>query len=148
MIDTRPSWPDYFMELASIAAKRSTCLRRQIGAIMVRDRRVLATGYNGAPRGLTHCDTVGCLRSQMGIPSGERVELCRGAHAEQNAIVQAATGGVSLEGAELYVTTFPCVICAKMLINAGITRITFSQGFPDLLSQQLLDEAGIELITL
>ena len=144
-MDTRPSWESYFMELALIAAKRSTCLRRQMGAVMVRDRRVLSTGYNGPPRGLAHCSETGCLREQMGIPSGERAELCRAVHAEQNAIVQACQAGVSLEGAELFVTHFPCVVCAKMLINAGIKKITYTQAYPDELSAQMLGEAGMEL---
>lgn len=145
MSRNRPDWESYFMELAQIAAKRSTCLRRQVGAVMVRDRRVLSTGYNGAPRGLAHCEDVGCLRQLRGIASGKEVELCRGVHAEQNAIVQAALGGISLEGAELYVTLFPCVICAKMLINAGVKRICYQEGYPDELSAQLLAEAEIEL---
>jgi len=133
------------MELATIAAKRSTCMRRQVGAVLVRDRRVLSTGYNGAPRGLAHCQEVGCLREQLGIPSAERVELCRGVHGEQNAIIQGAAAGVSLEGAHLYVTLFPCVICAKMLINVGVREITYAQGYPDTLSADLLREAGITL---
>lgn len=146
MTDQRPSWEDYFMELADIAAKRSTCLRRQMGAVLVRDRRVLSTGYNGPPRGMVHCDEIGCLREQMKIPSGERPELCRAVHAEQNAVIQAALGGVSPQGAEIYVTHHPCVICAKILINAGITKITYREGYPDNLSAEMLTEAGIELV--
>ncbi|MCL2547872.1 MAG: cytidine/deoxycytidylate deaminase family protein [Symbiobacteriaceae bacterium] len=143
---SRPDWEDYFMELADIAAKRSTCLRRQMGALLVRDRRVLSTGYNGPPRGLAHCDEVGCLREQMGVPSGERAELCRAVHAEQNAVILAALGGISPEGAEVFVTHFPCAICAKILINAGITKITYREGYPDQLSADLLAEAGITLV--
>ena len=142
----RPTWDEYFMELATIAAKRSTCMRRQIGAVLVRDRRVLSTGYNGVPRGLAHCEDVGCLRESMGIPSGERVELCRAVHAEQNAVVQAALGGVSPEGAEIYTTTYPCVLCTKVLINAGIVRVVYRDPFPDKLSAELLAEAGIPTV--
>ena len=146
MAVNRPSWTEYFLELAEIASKRSTCMRRHVGAVIVRDRRVLCTGYNGAPRGLAHCEDVGCLRTKLGIPSGKSAELCRGVHAEQNAIVQASLAGVSLEGAELYVTLFPCVVCAKMLINAGIARIYYVEGYPDQLSAELLAEANIPLI--
>ena len=142
---TRPSWESYFMRIAILAASRSTCGRRHVGAILVRDRRIISTGYNGTPRGLAHCQEVGCLREQMGIPSASRVELCRGVHAEQNAIIQAALAGVSVEGAELYVTHFPCVICAKMLINAGVSQICYQEGYPDELSAELLKEAGIPL---
>ena len=134
------------MELADIAAKRSTCLRHQVGAVLVRDRRVLSTGYNGAPQGMAHCLDIGCMRDKMQISSGEHAELCRAAHAEQNAVVQAALGGVSPQGAELFVTLFPCVICTKILINAGITRITYREGYPDKLSAELLNETGITLI--
>ena len=146
MAEKRPSWTDYFIELARIAATRSTCLRRQVGAVLVRDRRVLSTGYNGAPRGIMHCEERGCLRNELGIPSGERQELCRAVHAEQNAIIQAALSGVSIEGAEIYVTLFPCSVCAKSLINAGIKRIVYVEGYPDKLSEQLLEEAGIDLL--
>ena len=146
MLEKRPSWTDYFIELARIAATRSTCLRRQVGAVLVRDRRVLSTGYNGAPRGIIHCEERGCLRNELGVPSGERQELCRAVHAEQNAIIQAALSGVSIEGAEIYVTLFPCAVCAKSLINAGVKRIVYVEGYPDKLSEQLLIEAGIDLL--
>ncbi|MBC7329753.1 dCMP deaminase family protein [bacterium] len=143
---TRPSWDEYFMQIARVVATRSTCLRRQVGAVLVKEKRILTTGYNGAPRGLPHCLEVGCLREQLGIPSGERQELCRGLHAEQNAIIQAAYYGVSIEGATLYCTHQPCITCAKMLINAGIKKIIFEAPYPDELAEQMLKEAGVELI--
>lgn len=139
----RPSWDEYFMELAEVVAKRSTCLRRNIGAVVVKDKRVLATGYNGAPTGLAHCSEVGCLRERLGIPSGERVEMCRGLHAEQNALVQAARYGISLEGAVIYCTNQPCVTCAKMLINAGIVKVIYKHPYPDKLAQDLLAESKV-----
>jgi dCMP deaminase len=142
----RPSWDEYFMQIARVVATRSTCLRRHVGAVLVKDKRILTTGYNGAPRGLPHCLEVGCLREQLGIPSGERQELCRGLHAEQNAIIQAAYYGVSIEGATLYCTHQPCITCAKMLINAGIKRIIFEEPYPDELAEQMLREAKVELI--
>jgi len=132
------------MEITRVVASRSTCLRRQVGAVIVKDLRLLTTGYNGAPRGLKHCDEVGCLREQYHIPSGERHELCRGTHAEQNAIVQAALHGIAIDGATLYCTHHPCSACTKMIINAGIKRIVYAEGYPDALSAQLLAEAGIE----
>ncbi len=114
--------------------------------MVVKDKRVLATGYNGAPSGVSHCSEVGCLRERLGVPSGERHELCRGLHAEQNAIIQAALHGVSLRGACIYTTTFPCVICSKMLINAGITTIYYAEGYPDELSYRMLEEAGVRIV--
>ncbi|HHY44722.1 MAG TPA: cytidine deaminase [Firmicutes bacterium] len=141
----RPSWDEYFMELAEVVAKRSTCLRRNIGAVVVKDKRVLATGYNGAPTGLAHCSEVGCLRERLGIPSGERVEMCRGLHAEQNALVQAARYGISLEGAVIYCTNQPCVTCAKMLINAGIVKVIYKYPYPDKLAQDLLAESKVSV---
>lgn len=131
------------MRIAMLAATRSTCLRRQVGAVIVKDKRVLATGYNGAPAGLRHCVEIGCFREKLHIPSGERHELCRAIHAEQNAIIQAATSGVSIEGAVLFTTDFPCVLCAKMLINARIKTIYYQNGYPDELSKDLLNEAGV-----
>ncbi|RJP66746.1 MAG: cytidine deaminase [Candidatus Abyssobacteria bacterium SURF_17] len=142
----RPSWDEYFLDIARLVSSRSTCLRRHVGAIFVRDKRVLATGYNGAPSGLKHCDEVGCIREREGIPPGERHELCRGIHAEQNAILQAAQFGISLRGSILYCTNQPCVLCAKMLINAGVERIVVLGGYPDKLSREMLDEAGIEVV--
>jgi dCMP deaminase len=141
----RPTWDEYFMEITQLVAKRSTCLRRQVGAILVKDRRILTTGYNGSPSGLAHCRDTGCLRERLKIPSGERNELCRGIHAEQNAIVQAALHGVIIQGATLYVTHQPCVVCAKMLINAGIVEIITPGDYPDALARELLEEAGIPI---
>ncbi|HMA85463.1 MAG TPA: cytidine/deoxycytidylate deaminase family protein [Desulfosalsimonadaceae bacterium] len=144
--DCRPAWNDYFMEIAALVAKRSTCLRRAVGAIIVKDKRILATGYNGAPSGIAHCAEVGCLREAMQIASGERHELCRGIHAEQNAIIQAAYHGVPIQGASLYCTNLPCSICTKMLINAGIKKIYYRSGYADQLSRDLLEEAEIEVV--
>jgi dCMP deaminase len=141
----RPSWDEYFMEMAEIAEKRSTCLRRRVGAVIVKDNRIMATGYNGVPTGIAHCETRGCLRDQLKVPSGERHELCRGLHAEQNAIIQAAHLGQSIAGGTLYCTTQPCVICSKMIINAGIKRIIIRQGYPDALALEMLDEAGLKI---
>lgn len=142
----RPSWDEYFMEIAELVAKRSTCLRRQIGAVIVKDRRILTTGYNGAPAGLPHCSEVGCLREELKIPSGERHELCRAIHAEQNAIIQAAYHGISLKGGTCYTTCEPCSLCAKMLINAGILRVVYQGNYPDPLAQEFLRAAGVETI--
>jgi dCMP deaminase len=140
----RPSWDEYFMDITRLVARRSTCMRRQVGAIMVKEKNILATGYNGTPTGITHCDITGCLREQLKVPSGERHELCRGLHAEQNAIIQAARHGTNIADCTLYCTNSPCIICAKMLINAGVCRIIYLEGYPDQLSMAMLDEAGIE----
>lgn len=142
----RPSWDEYFMEIVEVVAKRSTCLRRKVGALIVKDKKILATGYNGAPTGLKHCSEVGCLRERLNIPSGERQELCRGLHAEQNAIVQAALHGVSIKEAVMYATCQPCIVCAKMIINAGIKKIVFAGEYPDELALNMLKEAKVELI--
>lgn len=142
---SRPSWNEYFMSITIMVADRSTCLRRKVGAILVKDKRILATGYNGAPSGLRHCEEVGCLRETTSVPSGERHELCRGLHAEQNAIIQAAYHGFSIRGATLYCTNKPCVICSKMLINAGIRKILYQDGYDDHLADQMLREANIEI---
>ncbi len=131
------------MGIARLVAERSTCLRRRVGAVAVQDKRILATGYNGAAAGLAHCLDIGCLRAQLGIPSGQRHELCRGLHAEQNVIIQAAMHGVRLAGAQIYCTTQPCLICTKMLINCGIGAIFFEQGYPDDLAVDMLREAGV-----
>ncbi len=139
-----PDWDDYFMQIARLVAKRSTCLRRQVGAVVVKDKRILTTGYNGAPRGMRHCDETGCLREQMQVPSGERHELCRGLHGEQNAVIQAALYGIGIQDTLLYTTHQPCVLCVKMIINAGIKRIYYSEGYPDELAAQILAEAKIE----
>ncbi|MDO4860288.1 MAG: dCMP deaminase family protein [Bacillota bacterium] len=145
----RISWDEYFMKMAELAATRSTCLRRQVGAVIVQDRHVIATGYNGAPKGVPHCsEKGGCLREQMGIPSGERHELCRALHAEQNAIIQAATLAQSIEGATMYITNQPCIICAKMIINAGIERIVVRDGYPDQFAVDMLAEAGLKIVML
>ncbi|SFE67275.1 dCMP deaminase [Thermoanaerobacter thermohydrosulfuricus] len=142
----RPSWDEYFMQIVDVVKTRSTCLRRQVGAILVVDKHIISTGYNGPPTGLAHCEETGCLREQLGIPSGERPELCRGVHAEQNAIIQAALHGVSTKGATLYVSASPCVICAKMLINAGVKRIVYEDEYPDELAFKLLKEANVDLV--
>lgn len=139
----RPGWDRYFMSIAELVATRATCIRRSVGAVLVRDRRVLATGYNGAPSGLRHCLEIGCLRERQNIPSGERHELCRGLHAEQNAIIQAALHGVSVKDARLYCTHHPCVICAKMIINAGISVVIIKDGYGDHLAVDILREADI-----
>lgn len=141
----RPSFDEYFMEIAHIVAKRSTCLRRKVGAVLVKDNHILSTGYNGAPKGFPHCKEVGCLREKLKVPPGERHELCRGLHAEQNAIIQAAVFGVSVKGATLYCTCAPCVVCAKMLINAEIERIVFEGDYPDKLAEKMLKESNIEV---
>ncbi len=145
---TRPDWDTYFMNFARLAEQRSTCLRRRVGAVIVKERMVLATGYNGAPKGLAHCSAVGCLREQRNIPSGERAELCRGLHAEQNAIIQASYHGVAIRDAAMYCTISPCVICVKMIINAGIKRVFFCGLYDDRLAQEMAAEAGLELIRL
>ena len=145
----RKSWDEYFMEIAEIVKTRSTCLRRQVGAVIVKDNRIITTGYNGAPSGLKHCTEIGgCERARLNIPSGQRHELCRALHAEQNAIIQAAKIGVSTEGATIYITLQPCVICAKMLVNAGIKRIVFRGEYPDKLSKAILEEADVELVVM
>lgn len=141
----RLSWEEYFLKIASMVAERSTCLRRKVGAVLVRDRRILATGYNGAPHGISHCDEVGCLRDKMKIPAASRIEICRGIHAEQNAIVQAATSGISISGAVLYCTHQPCVTCTKILINARITEMFVSERYPDRLAAKMLKGAGIKV---
>lgn len=143
----RPNWDEYFMDIATIVARRSTCLRRQVGAVVVRENRILATGYNGAPSGLRHCAEIGCLRDKMGIPSGERHELCRGLHAEQNAIIQAALYGISLQGCTFYITHQPCSLCAKMMVNVGAVKVVFQGEYPDQLAQDIFAEAGLELVS-
>lgn len=142
----RPSWTTYFIDITELVAKRSTCTRRAVGAVLVKDKQLLSTGYNGAPAGVRHCSETGCLREQMNVPSGERHELCRGVHAEQNAIIQAAYYGVSINGATLFCTNLPCSICAKMLINAGISKIYYKDGYADSISEEMMNEAGLEVI--
>lgn len=142
----RPDWDEYFMNIVDLVKDRSTCIRRQVGALIVNDKRILSSGYNGAPAGCRHCEETGCLREQLHVPSGERHELCRASHAEQNAIVQAAKHGVSIEGSTIYVTAQPCVICSKLIINSGIKKVMYCGNYPDELSVQLLKEAGVELV--
>jgi dCMP deaminase len=144
----RLSWDEYFLKIADMVAERSTCLRRKVGAILVLDKRILSTGYNGAPKNLAHCSEAGCLRMALKIKSSHRIEICRGIHAEQNALVQAAFFGLPVAGAVLYSTHFPCVTCAKMLINAGVKKIVVRKMYPDKLGQELLAEAGIEVIVI
>lgn len=144
--NSRPSWETYFMDIARLVASRSTCRRRSVGAVIVKDKRILSTGYNGAPSGLSHCLDIGCLREKLGVASGQRHELCRGIHAEQNAIIQAAYHGFSIKTSMLYCTNLPCSICTKMIINAGICRIYYQEGYADELSLTMLGEAGVEVI--
>ncbi|RUM88722.1 MAG: cytidine deaminase [Thermovibrio sp.] len=142
----RPSWDEYFMSIAEMVSTRSTCLRRKVGAVLVKDKRIISTGYNGPPTGLKHPDEVGCLREKLGIPSGERHELCRGLHAEQNAIIQAALHGVSTKDSVLYCTHCPCSLCVKMLINAGVSKVIYREGYPDWLAKEIAKEAGLPLV--
>ncbi len=144
--DNRPSWETYFMDIAALVAKRSTCLRRAVGSIIVKDKRILTTGYNGAPTGIKHCIETGCLREKLNVPSGERHELCRGIHAEQNAIIQAALHGISIKGGTLFCTNQPCLICAKMIINAGIKKICYRDGYADPMAIEMFKEAGVEVV--
>jgi len=144
-LERRPSWDEYFLEVAGLVSKRATCLRRQVGAVLVKDKKILSTGYNGAPSGLEHCFEIGCLRKKLNIPSGQRHELCRGLHAEQNVILQAALHGISTKGSTLYITNQPCLICAKMLINAGIKEIVILDGYPDSLARDFLKQAKIKV---
>jgi dCMP deaminase len=144
----RPDWDQYFMQIAKVVATRSTCLRRQVGAVIVKDHRILCTGYNGAPSGLPHCLDLGCLRDQMKVPSGERHELCRGLHAEQNALIQAALHGISIRGASLYVTHQPCYLCAKMICNAEIKEVFFLGDYPDKMALEIFREAGVRVTRL
>ena len=141
----RPDWNTYFMDFAHLACQRSTCLRRKVGAVLVKDKQILASGYNGQPKGLTHCDKTGCLREKMSIPSGQRQELCRGLHAEQNAIIQAAYHGTPINGSVLYCTTYPCSICMKMIINAGIKEVYYKEYYNDELSESLAKDAGLDM---
>jgi dCMP deaminase len=144
-LPSRPNWDEYFLELSQLVSKRSTCIRRKVGAVVVKDRHILATGYNGAPKGIVHCQQVGCLRQRLKVPSGQRHELCRGLHAEQNAIIQAALYGVSLKGASLYCTNLPCSICAKMIINAGIKYVISESMYPDKMAEDMFRQAGVRI---
>lgn len=142
----RPDWDSYFILIASVVASRSTCIRRRVGAVLVRDKQILSTGYNGAPKNISHCDEAGCLRNKLNIPAGERHEICRGSHAEINAIAQAAVAGTATRGSWLYCTHEPCAYCAKMLINAGCKRVVFMHPYPDLFAQAILQESGVETV--
>lgn len=144
----RPSWDEYFMNLAEIAGTRSTCLRHKLGAVMVKNKRIIATGYNGAPRGIEHCLEVGCLRDKLKIPSGTHHEICMGVHAEQNLVIQAALHGASTEESDVFLTHGPCAVCAKILINAGIKRIVYQNNYPDEFSKKLLKQAKVKLMKL
>jgi dCMP deaminase len=144
---TRPNIDEYFLKIASVVAERSTCRRHHIGAVAVKDKHILATGYNGAPAGLKDCLELGCLRDELKIPSGERHEICRGIHAEQNVIIQATLHGVSLEGSTIYCTHTPCVLCAKMLVNAKIERFVSFGQYDDNSFVDLFREAGIAVDT-
>ncbi len=145
---SRPSWHEYFMGICDLVAGRSTCLRRKVGAVLVKEKRILCSGYNGAPSKVPHCRETGCLRDQLNVPSGEKHELCRGVHAEQNAIIQAACHGIQVKSSTLYCTNQPCSICAKMIINAGIQIVYYKDGYDDSLSLQMFNDAKVELIQL
>ena len=144
----RLPWPDYFMRIAHLVSERSTCIRRKVGAIAVMDKRILATGYNGAPKAMPDCTQIKCLREEMNIASGERHELCRGLHAEQNVIIQAAVHGISIQGAEIYCTHQPCLICTKMLVNCSVKTVYYSNAYPDPLAEELLQQAGVTVVQL
>lgn len=144
-MNNRPSWDQYFLKITDVVAERATCVKRKVGAVIVKDNRILSSGYNGAPKGFRHCKIAGCLRKKMKVPSGQRHELCRGLHAEQNAIIQASVYGVSIRDSVMYCTHQPCAICVKMIINAGIKRLVYTGGYPDQLALDLVDESGLEL---
>jgi len=141
----RPSNDEYFMSMAELVAQRSTCVRRRVGAVIVKDKHILSTGYNGSPKGTRHCEDLGCIRVQLNVPSGTRHELCRGVHAEQNAVAQAAYFGVSVKDATIYTTTFPCSMCTKILINAGLSEVVYKVGYVDDLSKELLAETKLKV---
>jgi len=145
-MNDRPTWQKYFMEMAYLASQRSTCLRRHVGAVLVRDNQILSTGYNGSPKNIAHCSQTGCLREKLNVPSGEKHELCRGVHAEQNAIIQCAINGSSTKNGVLYCTNQPCSICAKLIINAEIKIVYVAEVYHDKLAEQMFEEAGVELI--
>ncbi|MFW5809530.1 MAG: deoxycytidylate deaminase [Halanaerobium sp.] len=142
----RPDWNEYFMEMAELAATRASCIRRKVGAVLVKNKKVLATGYNGAPKDIPHCEVTGCLREKLEIPSGQRHEICRGVHAEQNLVAQAAFHGVKAEGATVYCTHQPCIICTKILINAGVEKIYFKNPYSDPFAEKLLEESKVEFL--
>ena len=142
---SRPSFDEYFMKIAHIVSSRSTCLRRMVGAVIAKENHILSTGYNGAPKGFKHCEEIGCIRKEMNVPEGQRHELCRGLHAEQNAIVQAAVFGVSIKKATIYTTHFPCSVCSKMIVNAEIKEVIYVSYYDDDLSQKILEESNIKV---
>jgi len=142
----RPNWDEYFMELAEVVSKRSTCLRRKVGAVLVKNNHIISTGYNGSVSGIKHCEETGCLRNKLNIPSGQRHEICRGAHAEENSIIQAALHGVTTEDTVLYTTFTPCTHCSKILANAKVKKIVCKEKYPDELGMELLKEAGVEVL--
>ncbi len=144
-MNTRPTWDQYFMSIAELVSTRSTCIRRKVGCVLVKDKRILATGYNGAPASLSHCTQETCLRTSRDVPSGVQQELCRGLHAEQNVIIQAAVHGVRTGGATVYCTHKPCILCAKMLINAQVVRIVYKNPYPDPFGDELLREGGVNM---
>jgi dCMP deaminase len=146
MKEQRPSWDSYFLRITEDVSERATCVKRKVGAIIVKDHHILATGYNGAPKGFKHCTEATCLRLKLKVPSGQRHELCRGLHAEQNAIIQAAVQGVKIEGGTMYCTYQPCVICVKMMLNAGIVRLVYAGGYPDELAEEMLKESKMEVL--
>jgi dCMP deaminase len=145
-MNDRPTWQKYFMEMAYLASQRSTCLRRHVGAVLVRDNQILSTGYNGSPKNIAHCSETGCLREKLNVPAGEKHELCRGVHAEQNAIIQCSINGSTTRNAVLYCTNQPCSICAKLIINAEIKTVYIADTYPDTLAEQMFREAGVEMI--
>lgn len=144
-MNQRPSWHQYFMQMALLVAQRSTCLRRKVGAVIVIENQIISTGYNGAPKHLGHCSMTGCMRKELNVPSGERHELCRGVHAEQNAIIQAAVNGVSIKNSSMYCTNQPCSICSKMIINAEIKTLYIGEPYKDKLAEEILAEADVEI---
>lgn len=145
MTNHRPTWDEFFSQIAKLVARRSTCKRRNIGSVLVKDRQILATGYNGAPRGMAHCLDVGCLRDELKIPSGTRLEVCRAVHGEINAIIQCASHGVETRGSELYVTAHPCKICSRIIVNAGIERVIICGEYSDKDGVDVLQEAGVKV---
>ncbi|MDK2812671.1 MAG: dCMP deaminase [Petrotoga sp.] len=140
----RKDWDKYFMEVADLVSKRSTCLHRKVGAVIVKEKRILATGYNQPPSGFPHCDEIGCIRDDLGIKSGENQEICYGLHAEQNALMQAAKFGISTDNASIYITHQPCSVCARLIINAGIKKVYYREGYPDSLTQLFFDTCNIQ----
>lgn len=146
MLIARISWDEYFIEIVNVVKKRSTCKRRQVGALIVQDNMIVSMGYNGAPKTLEHCiDIERCRREELNVPSGQRHEICIGLHAEQNSIIQASNSGTKLNGATMYVTHHPCIICSKMIINSGIKKVVYSEEYSDSLASEILKKAGIEV---